>query len=271
MAPLPTRDYREIVDDLVALEGWLTKLGLRRGPDRLRGVVANIREIEKARSEGKLLTLNAHPRLDELVWSLVEGQEFAEIFRGVLGDDPQTIKRLMQKALGGPLHPLAETRVSNVARNTNFELILAARLRQKGASVALGELADLVIAAPGSRLYVECKRPLFEQNIRRRVEQARGQLKQRFAADSSNASVGGLVAVSISKVLNPGSKIFVVSEEKDLQSLTEDVKRIHQQHGEDYDRLVDPRMIGMLYHIFTPAFVRKTGRLFYASHTEFFS
>ena len=71
-------------------------------------------------------------------------------------------------------------------------------------------------------------------------------------------------------MLNPGSKIFLVSEESDLQSLTEDVKRIHQQYVADYDALVDPRMVGMLYQIFTPAFVRKTGQLFYASHTEIF-
>jgi len=269
MASLPKRDYREILHDLEELEAYLTSLGFRRAPGRLRGIIANLREIEKARAENRLLSLNTHPRVSELVWSVVEGQEFAEIFRGIRGYDPQIVKALMRRALKGPLHPNNETTRSNFARNTIFELLLGARLRRAGASVTLGQEADLLIDCAGGRLYIECKRPLYERTIEENVAEARSQLRRRFDADPHPNSLGGLVAISISKAINPGLNWFMVDEEKDVEQLTRDVNRIHEQYCRDYDRQIDPRLLGMLYHIFTPVMVRKAG-LFCAFHFEIF-
>jgi hypothetical protein len=52
MAPLPTRDYREIIDDPPSIGRLLDEVGFA---PRARSVArsSNIREIEKARSEGK--------------------------------------------------------------------------------------------------------------------------------------------------------------------------------------------------------------------------
>ena len=109
MAPLPQRSYAEVLRDLQDLETYLTNLGLHHAPDRLRGVVANLRELEEARAENRLAALKAHHRAAELVWSVVEGQQLADIFRGIRGYDSQVVKRLMQKALKGPLHPIDES------------------------------------------------------------------------------------------------------------------------------------------------------------------
>ena len=78
------------------------------------------------------------------------------------------------------------------------------------------------------------------------------------------------MAIDISKVLNPGLNMFIVSQEEDLQSLTNDVRRIHQEYCADYDRQSNPRMVGVFYQIFTPAFVRNTGLLCCATQSEFF-
>ena len=80
-----------------------------------------------------MLSLNSHPRGGELVSSLVEGLEFAEIFHGIRGDDPEIVKGLMQKALKGPIQPIKEssTATSNIGRNITFELLLGtSRLRK---------------------------------------------------------------------------------------------------------------------------------------------
>jgi hypothetical protein len=204
MAPLPQREYREIVSDLEDLKMYLTNVGLHHAPDRLRDIVANIKEIEKARAEDRLPSLNARHRMAELVWSVVEGQQLAETFRGIRDYDSQTTKRLMQKVLKGPLHPIDETRCSNEARNTFFELLLSAQFRRAGACVRMEQEADLLIDHAGGRVYIECKRPLYEHSIRKNVLRARGQLRRRLDADQQSNSVGGLVAISISKAINPG-------------------------------------------------------------------
>jgi len=267
MASIPQREYHEILRDLEDLESYLTSLGLHRvDEDRLRGVIANIKELEKARAENRLLAFNTDPRVAELVWSLVEGQELAEIFQGIRGYDPHIVKRLMQRALKGPLHPLHETISSNIGRNTMFELMLAARFRRGGADVALGRRADVVIAHAGSRLYIECKRPLYGHTVERNVKKARQQLRQRFDSDPHPDSTAGLVAISIAKTVNPGSNWLMVDEADDLeQQLSNDMSRIHGLYASDYDCQIDPRLIGMLYHIITPAYLRKSGLLVAAS------
>jgi hypothetical protein len=124
--PVSQRGYGQILCDLEEFASYLTTLGLRGAPnDRLRGLIADIARLEKARSEGGLSALEAQPA--GLVWSLVEGQEFAEIFKGIESYDPETVRDLLRKALKGPLRPDDETNSSNLARNTVFELLLGTR------------------------------------------------------------------------------------------------------------------------------------------------
>lgn len=197
---IPDRKYSDIANDLDEFVCYLTRLGV--GPlDRIRHGLANIKEIERACSQGRAaaLELERGPRLPELIWSLVEGAELSEIFRGIRGYDEAVVKRLMRKAVNGPLDPRVETQNSNEGRNTLFELRLGAALRAAGASVTLGGLADLIVDHAGFRLYVECKRPLGEHNIARRADEACSQLRARFDADSHPNAVG-MVAISVLEV-----------------------------------------------------------------------
>src|SRR5262245_1855676 len=125
MSHVPQRQYAETIRDLEAFNTYLTSLRLRNAPLRLRRMIAKLREIEEARVQGTLASLHARPDVVELIWSAVEAQEFADIFQGIRGYDPVTVKSLMQKALRGPQHPIQETSDrSNLARNTTFELRL---------------------------------------------------------------------------------------------------------------------------------------------------
>jgi hypothetical protein len=237
--------------------------------DRLRGAIANIREIENACAQGRAAALETESRLAELVWSLVEGAEFAEIFRGIRGYDPAVVKRLMRKAVAGPLDPRLETASTNMGRNTVFELRLGAGFRRAGASLNLGGVADLSIDHAGFRLYVECKRPLGEHNIARRFDEGMTQLRDRFRADQRSNLVG-MVAVSISKALK-GEQMLVVDREEDLQpSLSAEAERAYKSYCGSINNEVDLRIVGAICHVFTPARVRASGRLIAASQFDVF-
>lgn len=269
MSQIPDRAYGEIASDLEEFDSYLSRSGVKP-LDRLRGAIANIREIERACSQGCAEALERESRLPELVWSLVEGAEFAEIFRGIRGYDPAVVKRLMRKAVTGSLDPRLETASTNIGRNTVFELRLGAGLRGAGASVAMGGLADLAIDHAGFRLYVECKRPLGEHNIARRAEEASAQLRDRFKADS-HSNLAGMVAVSISKALNAGEKMLVVEREDDLEpSLSREAERIYESYCGSIRTEIDLRVIGVICHVFTPARVRSSGRLIAASQFDVF-
>jgi len=98
--PIPDRKYGDIATDLEEFVSYLARLGVDP-VDRIRLTLANIRQIETACSQGRVaaLELERDPRLPELIWSLVEGAEFSEIFRGIRGYDEAVVKRLMRKAV----------------------------------------------------------------------------------------------------------------------------------------------------------------------------
>jgi len=269
MASLPERQYADIIHDLEELEKYLRRLGLRRSPKRLQILQAKLREIEQARVQNRSESLNTRPDVVDLVWAVVEGQEFSDIYKGISGYDEQTVKTLMQRAFKGPLNPGLETPNTNVGRNTVFELRLGASLRRAGACVKLGGQADLLIDHAGAHVYIECKRPFYERNIRRRVIEARAQLQNRFRTDSHQLVVG-LVAISVSRTVNPGSNMFIVDEAGALHELEDEVSRLHRQYSADYDQLVDPRLLGIVYHLFTPAYVKKSRLLTAASQVSIF-
>ena len=109
--------------------------------------------------------------MQELVWSVVEVWQLATIFEGISDYDPKVVKKQLLKALKGPLNPTDETGSSNEGRNTLFELLLAAQFRRAGVDIKIGQDADLLIAYGEARLYIECKRPLYADNIPSNVKQ----------------------------------------------------------------------------------------------------
>ena len=134
----------------------------------------------------------------------------------------------------------------------------------------LGGLADLSVNHAGFRLYVECKRPQREQNISKRTAEACAQLLNRFKADT-HPNLVGMVAVSISKGLTAGKRMLFVERERDIEpSLSIEAERIWGSYCGAIIQEQDPRVIGLMCHLFTPTFICTQGRLIVASQFDVF-
>jgi hypothetical protein len=276
---LPQWTYSEILDRLEALKSLLLKQKVENIPDRLLGMIANLRALEEASRERRTEqlfapndTASADRRMQELVWSLVEGQQLAQIYDAISNyDSPEVLTKQLLKALRGPLNPVDEIdSATNEGRNTLFELLLAAYFRRAGADITIGEKADLRVDYGGARVYVECKRPLRAKSIPTNVRKARQQLRERLDTDREAKEVGGLVAISISKALNSGRQWFNVEGETALQSLGDDIDRIRSLYPDYHNQQDDFRLVGMFYHLFTPGRVLSTQRLICASEIHLF-
>ncbi len=263
----PRRSYSEVLADLAVFEEYVSSLGLPEASDRLGGIIAKIAEIEDAHRRGSIDALYKRPDLSELVWSLVEGQEFIEIFRGLRDYDSAVMRGLLEKAFRGPMNPTCETNASNIGRNTTFELRLGSGLRQAGGTVTLGADADVILDYAGARIYFECKRPVYQHNVPTNTEKALSQLRRRLDAEKKTAV--GFVAVSVSKALNPGTNLYSVEDYDGLQGLSDENKRVHAQNRLSKEKVLDIRIGGILYHVFTPALVKNEG-LFAASQWDVF-
>ena len=53
-------------------------------------------------------------------------------------------------------------------------------------------------------------------------------------------------------------------------TLSNDVRNVHEQYSGDFDDQIDPRLIGMMYHVIAPVFIRNTGLLIAASQIDIF-
>jgi hypothetical protein len=85
---------------------------------------------------------------------------------------------------------------------------MAATLERAGFQVRLDRIEDVSFeVSTGIPCFIECKRVHSQQKLGDRIRQAAYQIRRR-CDDSSNPRACGIVAVDISKLLNPGDHLF---------------------------------------------------------------
>jgi hypothetical protein len=203
--------------------------------------------------------------------ALMESLEFSDILRDIRAIDRTLLKRTMRGILNAkaPLLPSDEDSNSNEARNRLFELNLASKLVRAGLNPSLGE-PDLSCEVDGKRLFIACKRPYSRSKVIPRIYNAKDQILDALEAHSSqDGSLGarGVVAISVSKVLNPGDRLFVYSNEMQGRSRLQDELRQVADDTEKVWKKLGKKIVGILFHIITPAHDRAADRLVLADQT----
>ena len=123
-----------------------------------------------------------------MVHTLREVEELLWIQKGLLAQTLSGGIDLLQKILGGS--PFAKDDSSNTpARDFQLELRIASYFVQTGFSVDMNEDADLEVAFPDGKLFVECKRMKSPNKVLKRAKNAAQQLKSRY----KNTSQQGMV------------------------------------------------------------------------------
>jgi hypothetical protein len=181
-----------------------------------------------------------------LVW-FDGGFGIADVYLAFHRHPPQQLRERLTRALSGPALPEAETTISRDGRNVMFELALGAEWALCGADVELLE-PDLLLKMPSRGYFTACKRPEHEHGIRAAVRSAASQLRSALA--SAPDDTFGIVAVCISRVLNPGNAYFSGS----YRQLSELVNMLMDRHRKDW-RTTDfhPRNMAVLFYAHTPA------------------
>jgi hypothetical protein len=161
-----------------------------------------------------------------------------------------------QALLQGPELPSDEDANSNYARNTMFELNLAARLTRAGLSVEPTGDADLEFMSDGIRWFGECKRPYRIETVESNVRDACRQLGQRLSA--SRLEARGLIAISLSRPVATRVPYLEYSDPQALRlNLRDHVKGIVQLIEERMQEIAHCRsasQLGLLVgHLIMPA------------------
>ena len=140
----------------------------------------------------------------EIVNALHEFGDFYYIWRGLESFDGEILRRKLAKAVTGSVMLVDEQARTSESRNTLFELTFGSMLPLSGIGILFRDPDDVVARPLGTAVLVECKRIQNAANFEKRFKKAVKQLVARLAREEDSRAKG-LVAIDISKIINPGT------------------------------------------------------------------
>jgi hypothetical protein len=242
-------DFADTLARLDDLDVWLKSLG-HRAPDRIRKYNQNIRNMIAVDHRGGIEKLQDKISIDkarEVLWSYVEADEFVRAvtaLRARFGDNVPAAP--IEKALHGPVDLFLENENNSAGRNFMFELIMGGRLAAAGFTPSFDKGPDLHFEFDGLQVAVQCKRPLSTSGLAKNISRAIAQLEK------NNADIG-LIAISASRLLNPGDPDVipdVLSAELAHAYLRDRLRQIADETHRFWSGKID--RAGILFYAFTP-------------------
>lgn len=220
----------------------------------------NICELARATDEDRLEEIAdglAGDKRREILWSFVESIEFVDAMDALWAQGCDVPRSVLNRALQGPADAYLEDSNSNLGRNTMFEITIAGRAAQAGLRPQLGGEPDVFFEFAGRRMFVQCKRVFSEKAVAKRIAEAAKQLKRDLRA-SCNPRDCGLVAISVSRLINAGDKMLIIPTENDIPgALGREIDDLITKHKKVCKDVEDPRIAGILFHVVTPSFVEE--------------
>ena len=198
--------YDRILADLRALEDELRSWGLHQEPDRLSSAADNLQVIVDAVNANRAIELEKRPDFEDLVYSTMEGREFAEIQHGLEPMNKDELGSLFKDALAGQVNPETERAgKESKGRSTAFQLWVGASLRGAGQEVHFERDSDVFLQLPFGQVLIECKRPYRAQNIGTRLDEGRAQLRTNLPKYGGGTAGGR--SISLRALIDTGRKI----------------------------------------------------------------
>ena len=153
---------------------------------------------------------------------LLEVSQLIRIHRAYGDIAPECIEERLLEIASGPFSVSDEnSSSSNRPRNIAFELDLLSSFYLGGGMLSFRGLADITCEYQGLEFIVECKRPMSEGGVARRIKSALNQLQRRL--DSDDSLVYGLIGMHISKAFWPVRAVVEVSDRRQLESTMDQI------------------------------------------------
>jgi hypothetical protein len=248
----------QFLADLDEILAWAAERGITRRT-RFHVYRDNIRWLREHDADEDRTAVYAQlerdGRLTEILSTMSESIELVETISALRQNEAEIPPEILCRAFSGPLDAFHEDCTSNQARNAMFELSMAAMAARQGLKPRLSIAnPDVSFVFGARRVKLECKRVLSESKIMDRLSEGIKQLAKTIDADAREI---GLVAISLSRILNPGDRFLVSESPYDaLSTLVTDVLRANEQV---LGRMLRPSVAGFLFYVSSVACVPGKG------------
>ncbi len=236
----------------------MDQIGVKIGPGRTSHYERVIKHWAKAyrtasTEEGKKV-------FPGFVSAMFEIHDFVNVYEAFNNMDPSELDGIvakLQKAVTGPINAYDETPESTTARNFLFEAVVAARLHRptKGATAILDAPSDTGVRFSGHKMWIECKRVTTENKIEANVKKASSQLENLLRKQLGSGH-RGVVALDVSKILNPGDQIYISRNDGQLmRSVDELMRSLIDRYSPLWERVYERRSKKVIGTIVSFAFM----------------
>jgi hypothetical protein len=244
--------FTKTSETLAQLDEWLRSLGIEPKPDRWHQASTMVRRAEERRKIAE--RGESRKPIDNYIDGLFDAIEAREIMRAFQGNTSEALKAKLARALSGPASPLEEQPKNSSARNSMFELSIAAGWKNSGLDVEVGE-PDIRIRLGSAVFQVECKRPFSENSVRSNIFDAASQLRDALEAPGSEDDYG-IVAISLSRVFTKGNLMCSAPEGKGRQIIDETLAEMLRVHKNEWGirrfRELHDRIVAVMFHLAAP-------------------
>lgn len=244
--------FDAVLESLNKLDPWLQSLGIEPKSDRWHQAVQMVKKAKKQREivEGG----GSRGQINNYMDGLFEALEIHEIVVAFNGDSSPALKAKLMRALCGPISPFDEEPKNSDARNTMFELSLAADWKNAGSEIEVGE-PDIKLRAATAVFQTECKRPFSENSVRKNIEEAASQLGKELDR-SSNELDYGIVAVSLSRVFTKGNLGCYAPAGMGKEIIGEALADMLDENAQSWGlrrfREMHPRIVAVMFQLAAP-------------------
>lgn len=211
---------QEIAEDYEAAISWVAASGFPVEQGRLAEYRRTISELSGNFATDGWGNLDDDKHRERVCTALLEVRELVSIHRGLTSLEDADATKDLRRYLKGPFSPTSESahNASNHPRNVGFELYLNALFSFAGFRPAYGSNADLSCNHLGQTFFVEAKRPTNANAVKGLIHDANRQLSRRLK-QLRRHHAKGIIALDLTKITNPQSKVMPVFSEDQLYNL----------------------------------------------------
>lgn len=247
-----SQSYIDFSSRLEEASHWLGELGISYSATRLgryRDIWSRLAELQRS---GKIDHFFEEYSFPQWINAAVESASVVEIWEGLRAfESASLVDRLRAALRGHELYVLDKDDRSG--RDFTFELLVAARFGRNGHRVDFSSAADVEIDFYGTPLLIECKRLKSAKQVQKRIKEALKQLHRRYVASENPTASRGMVAISISKLVNPAQGVL---EADSPEALSDAASRYVERFIASFQRYwqggVDGRTLGAVVFLDAP-------------------
>lgn len=193
---------------------------------------------------------------DWLLYVFREVHELMWIIKGLQNHPPLGVKEKLEVIVGG--RDFASLDKDSSSRDAQFELRIASYFCQSGFEVDMSTETDIIAKTDQFQFLIECKRISSEKQLRKRLSEARNQLRKRMPRKDGPRINMGCIAADVTKLaFSHNGLTFGMTNEHSRDVIQSKLKYISSRFGDSLSFDSSRKLLGYWLQIHIAALILK--------------